>query len=1185
MRAEQARNLVVETFTQPFDRARFSRFAQNLLNHLDTSKQKRWSGNVSSKEAFKDKINHYERLGSYEDPNGEKIDVLAIYLKRETTLERGRTSLRNFAADYLTQRGKAAVLAAFVSQDPGDWRFSFVKLEYALEQTDEGRVHERKELAPARRYSFLVGNHEGSHTAQKQFLPLLENDTSDPTLAEIEKAFDIEKVTKEFFARYKELFENVRAALDAVLKRNKPVRDEFERRGIETDDFAKKLLGQIVFLYFLQKKGWFGVKRGQAWGTGDKNYLRHLFEHRAAYYQRGDKQTKRNFFNDILEPLFYNTLAIERTNDYADRFDCKIPFLNGGLFEPLFGYDWVETDILLPDALFSNNEPTQDGQDRGTGILDVFDRYNFTVNEAEPLEKDVAVDPEMLGKVFENLLPENLQHKGGTYYTPRRIVNYMCQQSLINYLSTHLPDVPRETLETFIRIGYAQADFEAAGTKEHQDKFLPDAISRHARQLDKLLEEITVCDPAIGSGAFPVGMMQEIVRARLALAKVDGVPTPSAYHLKRHAIQSSLYGVDIDAGAIEIAKLRLWLSLVVDEDDRAQIQALPNLDYKIMQGNSLLDEFAGVKLLDDELLAEALADKDAQLAMINARINELQDQFFELDRKGVRDKEVKQRFVKEIETLKRQKRELLAPTNGGIAAQGSFQDLHSMARTKLAELKRLHREFFDTSSVNQKKALRERLEAVEWEFMEATLKERGEDEALRELARHRRDNRRNYFLWKLHFVEVFQAKGGFDVVIGNPPYGAELTMQEKDIFKAQYSDVHTRTPDTFNYFISKSLRILRTESNGLLSFIVPNNLLFQNEYSKTRELLLNKNRVLTVLNLGDAVFENAIVPSCVLLVRNQIQGEYDFQFTDLRTQQQRLNDTELKLFLSSYSQQDILQTPGHVFGVNKSTVGIIKRVESLSVKIDDIAEEVASGISTGGDKIFRITTSFAEENNFENSILHKVLKGREINRYSLEDTKHLVIYTHKKVKIENNPNIYKYLKTFKEQLSSKRETMQGKLPWWCLHWPRYPELFEAEKILIRQTADELIATLDDNSYYALDSLLVLKIREDSGYNLRFVLAVINSILCNFVYKQITQEEGRVFAQVKSQNIRKLYIPQSSDKKQQAPIVKLARRILAAKRSDPQADVSAWEREIDRLVYQLYELTDDEIAIVEESVLR
>jgi len=181
-------------------------------------------------------------------------------------------------------------------------------------------------------------------------------------------------------------------------------------------------LGQIVFLYFLQKKGWFGVKRDADWGTGPKNFLRELFE--------GKHGTYKNFFNDILEPLFYEALAWERDDDFYSRFNCKIPFLNGGLFDPINNYDWVHTDILLPNDLFSNDYKTKEG-DNGNGILDIFDRYNFTVKEDEPLEKEVAVDPEMLGKVFENLLEVKDRKSKGTYYTPREIVHYMCQQSVI----------------------------------------------------------------------------------------------------------------------------------------------------------------------------------------------------------------------------------------------------------------------------------------------------------------------------------------------------------------------------------------------------------------------------------------------------------------------------------------------------------------------------------------------------------------------------------------------------------------------------------------------------------------------------------------------------------------------------------------------------------------------------------
>ena len=307
----------------------------------------------------------------------------------------------------------------------------------------------------------------------------------------------------------------------------------------------------------------------------------------------GRFRSYKNLLNDIIEPLFYDTLATDRGHEAWCKINCRIPFLNGGLFEPLGDYDWRKTDISIPNERFSNAQPTDAG-DIGTGVLDVFDRYNFTVNESEPLEKEVAIDPEMLGKVFENLLERKERKSKGTFYTPRKLVHYMCQESLINYLATALNSgkmtVPRDEIEVFVHSGDQAASYESArreGTS-YQRK-LPKNIETHARVFDDKLADITVCDPAIGSGAFPVGMMQEIVRARTALTPYfNDVRDRNAYQFKRHAIQNCLYGVDIDPGVVEIAKLRLWLSLVVDEDDVTQIKPLPNLDYKVVTGNSLL---------------------------------------------------------------------------------------------------------------------------------------------------------------------------------------------------------------------------------------------------------------------------------------------------------------------------------------------------------------------------------------------------------------------------------------------------------------------------------------------------------------------------------------------------------------------------------------------------------------------
>lgn len=415
-----AQQLIKKTFQNSFDKERFHGFIKNLLNHIEETPNTVYQGNFIP-DAYKLYIKKLERIGRYKGDPENKIDVLVVYLKKENSLEHARTRQRNFIAWYLkdSRELKDAALVAFVAPDVEDWRFSLVKMEYKITETASGRVKVKEEFTPARRYSFLVGKNETSHTAQAALYPILADDRQNPTLKELEEAFNIEKVTKEFFEEYRGLYDDIKKELDALITKDASIKKEFEQKEVNTVDFSKKLLGQIVFLYFLQKKGWFGVPKGKDWGEGDKRFLRNLFL-RA-------KQENKNFFNDYLEPLFYQALRYERSadDDYFSQFDCKIPFLNGGLFDPMGGYDWVNTDISLSNALFSNERNTKEG-DIGNGILDIFDRYNFTVKEDEPLEKEVAIDPEMLGKVFENLLEVKDRKSKGTYYTPREIVHYMC---------------------------------------------------------------------------------------------------------------------------------------------------------------------------------------------------------------------------------------------------------------------------------------------------------------------------------------------------------------------------------------------------------------------------------------------------------------------------------------------------------------------------------------------------------------------------------------------------------------------------------------------------------------------------------------------------------------------------------------------------------------------------------------
>ena len=593
MDIQQAKRTIRNTFESSFDKVKFINFTKDLLNLKKEQIEHKhpYSGNFIP-DAYKQSISTLERIAKYTDGENE-IDLLIVKLRKKTSLERARAMQRNFIAWYLKgSRGgkyKDAALVAFVSPDEEDWRFSLIKIDYRF--NEEGKVDEI--LSSAKRWSFLVGKNESSHTAQNQLEPILEDDQHNPTLTQLEEAFNIEKVTKEFFLKYRNLFLRTKEELDKVVENDPKVKKDFEEKGVNTVNFAKKFLGQIVFLYFLQKKGWFGVERDGEWGTGPKNFLRQLFNKRYGNYK--------NFFNDILEPLFYEALARERDDDFYSRFNCKIPFLNGGLFEPIGGYDWVHTDINLSNELFSNRNDNYEGN----GVLDIFDLFNFTVKEDEPLEKEVAIDPELLGKTYEKfnaIRPDNYQEykkalksgrkgeenkfnkKFGVYYTPREIVHYMCQKSLINYLHTvvnqelrkqpvrapkqikHIgpkePEqlgfhtdkevVDKKAIEELIKYGEQFTENEAIALikaqnieegKQKSSKTKPqlsESIRKNAKLIDAKLADIRVCDPAVGSSAFPVGMMAEIVKARNVLSVYIKEQNRKPYDFKRECIEKSI---------------------------------------------------------------------------------------------------------------------------------------------------------------------------------------------------------------------------------------------------------------------------------------------------------------------------------------------------------------------------------------------------------------------------------------------------------------------------------------------------------------------------------------------------------------------------------------------------------------------------------------------------------------------
>ena len=364
----------------------------------------------------------------------------------------------------------------------------------------------------------------------------------------LESAFDVEAVTKRFFTEYKRVFDTAMEKIQGF--------------GLSQEDkrlYVQTLFNRLMFVYFLSRKGWLTFR-------GNMDYLNALWKD---YDDQGDET---NFCRDRLYHLFFFGLNNPQSQDlnfqdsYMETVYGSVPFLNGGLFE--------ETDLDKSDGIIVPDDAIK------PILTDLFDRFNFTVMESTPFDIEVAVDPEMLGKVFEELVTG--RHESGSYYTPRPVVAFMCREALKGYLAGQNCGLSLEAIVRFV------------------DNHDTSGISiTGAQQLASALEEVTVVDPACGSGAYLLGMMQELVELQTTLFSEQLLADhKSLYDLKLQIIQQNLYGADIDPFATNIAMLRLWLALAIEfEGDRPE--PLPNLDFKIVCGDSLLGPNPDPGNLDD----------------------------------------------------------------------------------------------------------------------------------------------------------------------------------------------------------------------------------------------------------------------------------------------------------------------------------------------------------------------------------------------------------------------------------------------------------------------------------------------------------------------------------------------------------------------------------------------------------
>ncbi len=403
--------------------------------------------------------------------------------------------------------------------------------------------------------------------------------------AVLSKAFDVEEVTDKFFKKYHEIFDD---ALKSITGFGSGDDDDDAKRL-----FVQTLFNRLMFVHFLSRKGWLSI-------NDDKDYLRALWIDYRNTSAPSPTGIAPNFYRDRLRLLFFTGLNNPDSRDLSRGASHRIgsvPFLNGGLFTE-GEHDGVDSPIVVPDSVIEQ------------GLEELFEKFNFTVMESTPFDIEVAVDPEMLGKVFEELVNE--RHDSGAYYTPRPVVAFMCREALKGYLEGKDTGVSADAI---------------AGYIENRDT---GGISVDAaRRIGAALDEITVVDPACGSGAFLLGMMQELVDLQTTLYNA-GVDSRSLHALKLHIIERNLYGVDIDELAVNIAMLRLWLSLAIDFDGDTP-PALPNLDFKIVHGDSLLGPDPSPDKYPDLFRYQVVQAAD-RIAKLKAEFMNTSDRFLKAER-------------------------------------------------------------------------------------------------------------------------------------------------------------------------------------------------------------------------------------------------------------------------------------------------------------------------------------------------------------------------------------------------------------------------------------------------------------------------------------------------------------------------------------------------------------------------
>ncbi len=948
---------------------------------------------------------------------------------------------------------------------------------------------------------------------------------------------------------------------------------------------------------------------------------------------------------NALNTLFFEVLAKknnERLKEIKENEILgKIPYLNSSLFDktPLEsnGHEIKSLNNkpleIYPKSTFKKDKDYQEKEDFSLleYLFTFLSVYDFTttpkdIKDNKNTSESCLINPSVLGLVFEKLNG----YKEGSFYTPSFITSYMCKESITPIV-----------LDKFNAI----YEWDCKDIKALQGKIDRNFSDQKAKEYLQVLLALRICDPAVGSGHFLVSALNEMVRIAYELGLITSLYRHSLrlendeiiiqhtqtgeifnykkphsendphhhiqkelFELKKSIIENCLFGVDINPNSCEITKLRLWIELlkysyyIFEEGKNTDaLETLPNIDINIKCGNSLIFNFP----LNSKLTIGQTLEFSKNL---KAEIKEYKNSVM-FYKEGLGEKAKILQNIAKLKSLiinyfieqHQAKRHLKESLKAFISEYGDgifdISTAFGMEMLKIARHKDNNYKFVPTLTKKQPSPI-----GVEANKLLIKIKECYE--TLENLKNSKT------LEWRFEFPEVLNDEGdflGFDCIIGNPPYIRQEQIREiKPLLQKQYRDFYNSTADIYTYFFTLSYRLLKDK--GFNAFITSNKYARAKYGAKLRELLLKKTTIVSYMELNALkVFESATVDTSIMsFIKQEPPKESDFKYYEPIPD----DKSDLKNARSLPMKQNALSTESFIFA-NATLLDLRDKMESVGTPLKDWDIQINYGIKTGANEAFIIPTEkreeilnackTQEERKRTERLIKPILRGKDIKRYSYEWAGEWVIFipwhfpnTNNPKNMEENeqdfsihyPIIYDHLLSHKDKLLKRNKDETGKrYEWYCLQrWAaNYYQDFEKEKIVYPETSQGAYFIYENSGIFLEKTAFMIV---SDAYNLKLLTALLNSKLITFYFKNFCGGciLGKSGYQYNKHALEKIPIPKITPQNQELAhkITDCAKAILEAKEKDPKANTQKLEKEIDALVYQLYNLTDEEIKIIEEG---